>query len=296
MSHPAVSVVVCSRDRAAMLAVALPPVLAALRPGDEVLVVDSASRDGSVAAAAAAAGVRVLRCERPGLSRARNVGWRATDRPLVAFTDDDCRPLAGWSGAVATAFAAPEVGAVWGRVLGGENGGIPLSVSDDGGPAGYDGGRNLSAIGHGACMAFRRTALEAIGGFDDLLGVGGLLGAGEDKDAFWRVVRAGWTTRYAADVAVSHVDWRDDAAARRVMFRYGVGAGAVAVKRRRLAGEHGLVLDELWRHGLVPAARRARHGRFAASSGALTRMAGVLSGARQARGLEIVDGRFEEHP
>ena len=286
--------VICSRDRSEMLAGALPAVLAAVRPGDDVLVVDSASRDGSVAAVAAAAGVRVLRCDRPGLSRARNVGWRATDRPLVAFTDDDCRPLPGWAGAVATAFAAPCVGAVWGRVLGGQQGGIPLSVSDAGGPDGYDGGRDLSAIGHGACMAFRRASLEAIGGFDDLLGVGGLLGAGEDKDAFWRVVRAGWTTRSAPDVAVTHVDWRDDSAARRVMFRYGIGAGAVAVKRRRLARERGLVLDELWRHGLVPAARRARHGRFAASSGALTRSAGVLSGAWQARRLEVVDGRFEE--
>ncbi|HEX7355223.1 MAG TPA: glycosyltransferase [Mycobacteriales bacterium] len=285
--------ILCSRDRSELLAEALPAVLAAVRPVDEVVVVDSASRDDGVARAAEAAGVRVLRCEQPGLSRARNLGWRSTSRPLLLFTDDDCRPLAGWATAAAAALADPRVGAVWGRVCAAEEGGIPLSVSERDGPSEYDGTGDLSAIGHGACMAFRRTALEAIGGFDDLLGVGAPLGSGEDKDAFWRVVRAGWVTRSAPDVAVTHVAWRDDAAARRVLYRYGVGAGAVAVKRRRIARERSLVLAELWRHGAVPAARRARHGRYAGSIGALARSVGVLDGVRQARRLDLRDGHFE---
>lgn len=286
--------VLCSRDRSALLAEALPSVLAAIRPGDEVVVVDSASRDGSVGTVAESAGVRLLRCDRPGLSRARNLGWRATDRPLVLFTDDDCRPLPGWMEAAAAAFADPAVGAVWGRVLDDGRSGIPLSVSEADGPARYDGRGDLSSIGHGACMAFRRATLEDIGGFDELLGVGALLGSGEDKDAFWRAARAGWSCRSAPGVAVTHVGWRDDAAARRVLYRYGVGAGALAVKRRRLSRERSLVLAELWRHGLVPAARRARHRRYAVSAGALVRAAGVLSGARQGRRLPLDDGRFRE--
>lgn len=290
------AVVLCSRDRAALLAEALPPLLAALRPGDELLVVDSASRDTSVAAVAEAAGARLLRCDQPGLSRARNLGWRATDRPLVLFTDDDCRPLPGLVAATVAAFTDPRVGAVWGNVVAGGDAGIALSVSDASGPAEYTGAEDLSAIGHGACMAFRRTALEALGGFDDALGVGGLLGSGEDKDAFWRAVQAGWATRSAAGMSVTHVSWRDDAEGRRVMYRYGVGAGAVAVKRHRLTRQRGLVLGELWRHGLLPAARWARHGRYAASSGALTRAVGVLSGVRQARRLALSDGRFEVGP
>lgn len=285
--------ILCSRDRADLLAEALPHVLAAVRATDEVVVVDSASLDAGVGQVAEAAGVRLLRCEEPGLSRARNLGWRSTDRPLLLFTDDDCRPLPGWAAAAAAAFADPHVGAVWGRVGAGGQGGIPLSVSEADGPTTYDGTGDLSAIGHGACMAFRRRALQDVGGFDDLLGVGGLLGSGEDKDAFWRVVRAGWATRSAPDLAVTHVGWRDDGAARRVLYRYGVGAGAVAVKRRRLAGERSLVLAELWRHGLVPAARRARHGRYAAAVGALVRAVGVLDGVRQARRLDLCGGRFE---
>ena len=51
---------------------------------------------------------------------------------------------------------------------------------------------DLSAIGHGANMAFRRTTLEAVGGFDEAMGAGAPIPGAEDKDIFWRVVRAGW--------------------------------------------------------------------------------------------------------
>src|SRR6266487_6887631 len=32
-----------------------------------------------------------------GLSRARNLGWRATSSEWVAFMDDDCRPAGDWA-------------------------------------------------------------------------------------------------------------------------------------------------------------------------------------------------------
>jgi hypothetical protein len=76
------------------------------------------------------------------------------------------------------------------------------------------------------------------------------------------------------------------------MYAYGIGAGALAVKRRRIAGDRGLVPRELWVHGVVPAMRRARHGQYAAAAGALVRSAGVLSGVRRARRRELRQGRF----
>jgi glycosyltransferase involved in cell wall biosynthesis len=41
-------------------------------------------------------------------ARQRNLGWRAACAPLVAFTDDDCRPEPGWlEGLIAVARARP---------------------------------------------------------------------------------------------------------------------------------------------------------------------------------------------
>ena len=86
----AVAVVVSSRDRAEHLAASLPVIKAALRRGDELVVVDSASGDSSTAAVATRNDVRCERSQRPGLARARNLGVAVTSAPIVVFTDDDC--------------------------------------------------------------------------------------------------------------------------------------------------------------------------------------------------------------
>src|SRR5579862_1235584 len=75
-SAPFVTVVVPTRDRPAQLAACLSSIRAALHDGDELVVADSASRDArAIADITAAAGARLVRCERPGVNRARNAGW-----------------------------------------------------------------------------------------------------------------------------------------------------------------------------------------------------------------------------
>ncbi len=88
-SLPRLAIVIPVFDGAATLG----GCLAALRPGlvdgDEIVVVDDGSRDGS-AAIAAAAGVRVLR--RPvngGQAAARNAGVCATNGDVLLFVDAD---------------------------------------------------------------------------------------------------------------------------------------------------------------------------------------------------------------
>ena len=291
------AVVVCSRDRAALLAESLAAIRAVLRDGDELVVVDSASVDEGVASTAAAAGARVVRVDTPGLGLARNAGWRASAGPVVVFTDDDCRPEPGWLEAATQALSEDGVGAVWGRVADGPDGpgGLALSTTNVGAPVEGSLGADLSALGHGANMAFRREVLAQLGGFDPMLGVGSSLPAGEDKDAFWRAMRAGWRVRLAPAMVVTHVRWRDDREAVRQMFRYGVGAGAVVAKRRRLSGDRGLVAGELWRHGALPALRAARHGRGAESGAALSRAAGFVVGLVKAGRLPIDADHFS-HP
>ena len=290
----AVAVVVCSRDRATLLTEALPAIRLALRSDDELIVVDSASRDGAVADVAVAQGARLVRVDQPGLSRARNAGWRATTAPVVLFTDDDCRPGPQWRAAACAALSADStVGAVWGAVVGeaGAGGSLDL-LHRDAGPdeATLDG--DLIAIGHGANMAFRRDVLEALHGFDESLGVGTPLGSAEDKDMWWRTLRHGWRVRLAPDMVVAHVRWRGDGEALRQMYRYGLGAGALAAKRRRVAGDRHLVRREVWAHGAVPAGRAARRRQPTLVAAATVRTAGFVAGVWRGRHLPLHGEHF----
>jgi glycosyltransferase involved in cell wall biosynthesis len=86
---------------------------------DEVLVIDSGSRDASVAIAREA-GARVI--EIPpvefGHGRTRNVGAERAAGDVVAFLTQDATPVSGWLDAVRAALALSEqVGAVFGPHL-----------------------------------------------------------------------------------------------------------------------------------------------------------------------------------
>ena len=226
------AIVVCSRDRPRRLAATL-SVLAA-QDADEVLVVDSASTTDETRAVAAAQGMRCVRLDQPGLARARNAGIAATRADVVAFTDDDCRPAPGWIDALRDAVT-PGVGVVLGRVVG-EGEGAPLSVLDQSERRSYRLGDDVMQMGHGANFTVTRTAWGQLGGFDELLGAGAVLHAGEDTDFLWRSLAAGFVVVYTPAATVAHDQWRGKVTGLRMSYRYGVGQGAVAVKVRRLAG------------------------------------------------------------
>lgn len=85
-----VSVVIPSRDGAATLEACLRAACAAVEEGDEVVLVDDASRDGSLAIAARFPCAVVALGAHGGVSRARNAGARAARGELLLFVDDDC--------------------------------------------------------------------------------------------------------------------------------------------------------------------------------------------------------------
>jgi GT2 family glycosyltransferase len=295
-SHPnraefpeGVSVVVCSRDRADFLRTALAAVTAALRPQDELVVVDSASVDAGVAVAAAESGARVVRADRPGLGRARNLGWRAATRSVVAFTDDDCAPAPDWTAHVEAAFADPTVGFAFGRVVGDDTGGEPLSVNASTQSRRVEPGDAPDGLGHGANMACRRTALDQVGGFDDELGAGGRFPAAEDTDLAWRLLRAGWAGVFVPESVVTHRLWRGRAPALRVMYRYGVGAGAMAAKASRTGDGTGRLRREIWDEGLRMSARHLRAGYQFGAAACVLRAAGAAVGASRGRLLRLDD-------
>lgn len=145
----------------------------------EIVVVDDGSTDGTpeLLREALRSGLvdRALREERSrGPAHARNRGWRSTRAEIVAFTDDDCLVHEGWLRALVLAMqrANPEVAGVGGRVLPA----VPGPVAD------YmtlhrilEPPESLAYVVTANC-AFRRSSLEAVGGFDERVRLAG----GED--------------------------------------------------------------------------------------------------------------------
>lgn len=307
--RPPLTAVVASRDRPLLLEGALAALATALGPDDRVVVVDSASSDDRVAMAARAAGADLVRCEQPGACRARNAGLRAATTELVAFTDDDCRPRPGWADALADAFTPGDPAFVTGRVLADGGAGrarLTLSVHDADEPADLHAGTDPSTIGHGANMAWRRFALAALGGFDEELGPGTPLRAAEDHDAFWRALRAGATGRYQPTAVVEHHQWRPRRAQLAAYFGYGVGTGALAVKRARLAVPAAgpvapalvprrlarLLAAEVVGAGARAAGRAGRAGYQMGVLAEVVKTAGAVDGAVRARARPLRDGHF----
>lgn len=105
----------------------------------------------------------VLRGRAAGPAAARNVGWRSASAAWVAFLDDDVVPREGWLGRLAEDLAGlpGDVAASQGRVV------VPLPHHRR--PTDWE--RNVSgletAVWATADMAYRRSALAALGGFDE---------------------------------------------------------------------------------------------------------------------------------
>jgi glycosyltransferase involved in cell wall biosynthesis len=205
---PRVSVVVATVGGRDTLRSTIQAVLAQRPAPHEVIVVESGPRRGPGASAEATPGCVHVRVPEAGATRARNAGLACATGHVVAFTDDDAVPEAGWLEAILGEFADERVGAVGGRVeppdaLHGEQ----LAVASALGLTGFGRGDRLEldlanpdwfavaafgAMAVGPNMAFRRTALLEIGGFDERLGPGTPLGGAEEGYAFLQLVQRGY--------------------------------------------------------------------------------------------------------
>jgi glycosyltransferase involved in cell wall biosynthesis len=215
---PCPTVVLCTRNRPALLARCLDAVLQLKFPRFDVLVVDNASDDGSTAAVAAQKGVRCISEPRVGLNRARNTGARACESEVVAYLDDDAVPHPSWLSAILEPFEDAQVMAVAGRIL-------PPSVETEAEKYCADYWRhdlglqprsvdpqvpnwfeltNFGGVGIGANMAFRRAAFSEGGVFNERLDRGTpLFGFGEHY-AFFSLVHRGHRVIYAPEATALH--------------------------------------------------------------------------------------------
>jgi GT2 family glycosyltransferase len=201
---PLVSVVVSTYDRPERLARLLNALRAqTLGPERfEVIVVDNGSQPetGRALAAQVAQGGLALRTCRLAVTRGpaggRNAGWRRAAAPLVAFTDDDCRPAPDWLQAALV---------VAGRHPGAIVQGVTVPDPDEADRSGvFSHTVRIERLGpqYETCnILYPRALLDALGGFDESFG---LRPAGEDTDLAWRAIESGAPTAYAPLAQVFH--------------------------------------------------------------------------------------------
>ncbi len=231
-----VSIVICTRDRAGALEATLDRYGVLQHDSDwDMVVVDDGSHDGTADLLAGRAErdprLVVVATAGVGLGAARNVGWHAAAGPLILFTDDDCYPDPSLLDEVRRCMAAPEIHFIGGRLL-------PFTPADASVavvmrsrrvpvpprsfvPAGLLPGANLT---------IRRSALEAVGGFDPEFGAGTPFPA-EDVELVARLAANGFTGAFdPGPVLYHHHDRRSDEAVDRLRRLYDRGRGAYYAK------------------------------------------------------------------
>ena len=261
---PFISVVVCTRDRPEQIRKCLGRLARQQYPSYEVVVVDNAPTSDALRAvveeqAGDGAEFRYWVEPRPGLSWARNAGIEAAKSDIVAFLDDDDEPDEHWLSATAAGFARGEqVGCVSGIVLpasldsaveelfeqvGGHSKGRGFTAETFGKSGPQSPLFPLPPFGVGANMAFRRSALDRIGGFDVALGAGTPTSAGEDTLALTLVLLAGFEIAYEPSMLMYHHHRTDLASLNKQLHGYSVGLTAfyAALLRHRPAAFFGLL-------------------------------------------------------
>lgn len=202
---PLYSIVVCTIGRPEKLRLLLESLEAQTMQNFEVLIVDqSAGRlDDFFAGLSPAFDLFVISTPR-GLSRGRNAVLPKARGTIVAFPDDDCRYPAGLLQDVHAEFERrPAIAGLTVREVG------------DASSAGW--GRWSSRPGYlsptrvwtrtsSSALFLRRAVLEAVGGFDESLGLGAGTpwGSGEDTELPIRAIRMGHSLYYAPRFTVIH--------------------------------------------------------------------------------------------
>jgi GT2 family glycosyltransferase len=197
---PRISVIVCTYNGAQTLAECLAGLERVEYPDYEVIVVDDGSRDGS-AAIADRFDCRVIRTPNHGLSSARNTGLAAATGDIVAYIDDDAYPDPHWLAYLAAAFRRADHAGIGGPNIAPPGDGFLAEcvTNAPGNPVHVLLTDQVAEHIPGCNMAFRKSALEAVGGFDTQFRV-----AGDDIDVCWKIQEAGGTLGFSAAAMVWH--------------------------------------------------------------------------------------------
>jgi histidinol-phosphate phosphatase family protein len=194
-----------------------------------------------------------------GPAAARNQGWRESVAEWVAFLDDDVVPGPDWAASLRRDIAALDAG------VGGSQGRVRVPLPEGRRPTDWE--RDVAGLGGAlwisADIAFRRAALESVGGFDERFP----RAYREDADLALRLTRRGW---------------RIAPGARRVEHPVPAAGFWVSVGRQRGNADDALmrvVHGRHWRRW--SGTRRGRLQRHLLASAALTGAGAALVGGRR---------------
>lgn len=223
MTRPRMSVVVPVHNCRETIAKCLYALGNLEHPSYEVIIVDDGSTDDTASVAESFEWCTVIRLDKGGPSRARNVGVAAAQGQFVAFTDGDCRVDPRWLTELAQGFNAADVAGV---------GGDQRSPDDEtaagrliqeffrsvGFMTGYittSGRQGETDHNPSCCSAYRTAVFNEVGGFDEQLW------PGEDVDLDYRIRRKGYRLVFNPRAVVSHYRPKTIGGLARMMSRYG---------------------------------------------------------------------------
>jgi glycosyltransferase involved in cell wall biosynthesis len=257
-----VSVLVCTRDRPAMLLRLLRSLLATpdARGGNtsplEVIVVDQSDGPETSQVVASLEGdgrVRLVRSTTRGKGAALNEGLAVARSEILVCTDDDCEAPIGWAEDMTRALGQqPSAAVLFCQVL-------PAPGFDRQGgfiPA-YSLPRSRTVrslafrcrrFGLGAGMAVRTEVARSLGGFDEAMGPGSRFPSCDDWDIAIRVLLRGWHVCEAVEPSITHHGFRRFSEGRDHARRDWTALGVVCAKPLR-AGYWSAFTLPLWSFG-----------------------------------------------
>lgn len=313
---PVISVCICTHDRPDYVRACLHALRRQSAPPGcfEVLLIDSASAPPAAAALArmgrAMPGLRHIRLDQPGVSRARNAGAQAARAPYIAYIDDDALPAPDWIARILAALGEyPDVAVLGGRILPLWEAPLPpwwpaslrgvLSLIEWEGQGEFRSAELPAGLApYSANMVVAVAPMRALGGFSEAIGrIGNILLSDEEVQLAWRLQDHGHSVRYDSRILVHH---RIQAArldpAWLLARLYWQGASAVVTAR--LLGDAGAVWRAVPRRAAVallcaPAALLGR--RSTRLIGLRWRLAYALGFLRVAFGWQVAQAAAQAH-
>ena len=202
--RPTISVLICTKNRRADVARALASLRAdgVDREGVEIVVIEETAEPAPIS------GVRYVTVppEGRGFAYVRNLAVQTAKGSVLVFVDDDCEVERGWFDALlAPLLADPAVGGAAGAVMVRDCNAIGYAESILGFPGGglryldAAGGRVVPTAHLSTCnCAYRREAIETVGGFSPLATLGG------EDSLLAEQITARWPCRYVPTAVVYH--------------------------------------------------------------------------------------------
>jgi len=211
--RPSVSVLIVAWNSGAELRRTLPPLLAELREGDELIVVDNDSPDDSAAVARELApAVKIVTMGRNrGFAGGADVGAGAATGDLLVILNPDAMPLPGWGEAIRRPWLEGRGWSAWQGLVAGAD---ATTINSAGNPVHFTGivwagmhdeplaaapGPGPVTAASGACLAVPLEVWRRLGGFAERFFM-----YHEDVDLSLRLRLAGETVGIEPRAVVAH--------------------------------------------------------------------------------------------